>query len=190
MSFITSIGASIFSDLSIYNGTTTDFSSTDTQAEFEALFTTEDATPGATTFQRLKNIREYPPMGVPPNVVNVPVYGQKSSQQIQAQSDAPSMEIQLNYVASEWAPVAGKIGAMVDDGLQHVFRFTLLNSEPTGTGNSKYASTVGGIGTRENACFYWIGKLDALMVNPSLSDATTATLTITVQSKFYGAFTI
>jgi hypothetical protein len=130
-------------------------------------------------------------MGTPPNVVNVPVYGSATSQQIQGQADAPSMEITLNYVASEWAKEATNIlGSMVGDGKQHVFRFCLLNAKPTGADDAQYASTALGIGTVENSQYYWIGKLEALQVTPQLTDANTATITITIQSAFYGAFTI
>jgi hypothetical protein len=190
MSFISSIGASIFTDLAVYNGTVTDFSAIDTQAEFDALFATENATAGAATFQRIQNVREYPPVGTPANVVNVPVYGQKTSQQIQGQSDAPSFELQVNYVASDWVNTTGKVGSFVGDGKQHVFRFALLNVEPTGSGATRYASTSAGLGTVENAVFYFLGKIEALLITPALTDASTATLTITIQSAFYGAYTI
>lgn len=190
MTFIASIGAAIFSDLSVYNGTVTDFSGMDTQAEFDALFGTESATPGAATFQRIPNVREYPPMGTPANIVNVPVYGQRTSKQIQAQADAPQFDLSVNYVAAEWQSGAGKIGSMINDGKLHPFRFTLLNVEPTGTGATKYASSAAGIGTVENSVFYFIGKIEAKLVTPSLSDASTATVTITIQSPFYGEFTI
>lgn len=190
MTFIATIGAAIFSDLSVYNGTVTDFSSTDTQAEFDALFGTETATPGAATFQRIPNVREYPPMGTPANIVNVPVYGQRTSKQIQAQADAPQFDLTVNYVASEWQSGTGKIGSMINDGKLHPFRFALLNEEPTGTGATKYASSPAGIGTVENSVFYFIGKIEAKLVTPSLSDSSTATITITIQSPFYGEFTV
>lgn len=190
MAFIDSIGAGLFSDLSV-STSTAPLTGTDTKAEFDAMFQTEASTPAAGTFMRIKNVREYPAMGTPPNVVNVPVFGQSSSQQIQAQSDAPNMEITMNFVASEWDSAAGKLGAMVGNGRQYAFRFTLLNSEPTGTDETtKYASSVTGIGTVQNAYYYWIGKMDALMITPSLSDSNQATLTITIQSKFHGAFTV
>jgi hypothetical protein len=129
-------------------------------------------------------------MGTPPNVVNVPVYGAKTSQQIQGQADSPSMEITLNYVASEWAKEAANIlGSMVGDSKQRVFRFTLLNAEPTGSGVTKYASTAAGLGSVENSQYYWVGKVEALQVTPQLTDANTATVTITVQSAVYGAYT-
>jgi hypothetical protein len=192
MGHLSSIGAGLFSNLAVHNHTTS-LSGVDTQAEFDALFATETDTPATGTFTCIKNVREFPAMGTPPNIVNVPTYGQKTSQQIQGQSDAPTMEITLNFIASAWA--AGTIlGAMVGDGKQKAFRFALLNSEPAG-----YASSVAGIGTakggtagtpaNENTYFYWIGKMEALLVNPQLTDANTATLTISVQSAFYGAYT-
>lgn len=196
MAHITSIGAGLFSDLAIaVPSSAPTYSSLDTAAEFAALFATEiesiGGTKAANTFVRVKNVREFPAMGTPANVVNVAVYGQKSSQQVQGQSDAPSMEITLNYVPADWAKDATNIlGSMVGDGNQYVFRFSLLNSEPTGTGATKHATTSAGVGTVANSLYYWIGKVEALMVNPQLTDANTATITITVQSSFYGAYTI
>lgn len=192
MAHISSIGAGVFSDLAVHNHSTS-LTSIDSQVEFDALFATETDTPATGTFSRIKNVREFPSMGTPPNIVNVPTYGQKTSQQIQGQSDAPTMEITVNYVPTLWG--AGTVlGAMVGDGKQKAFRFALLNAEP-----ANYASSTAGIGTAkggtagtpacENTYFYWIGKIEALMVNPQLTDANTATLTISIQSAFYGAYT-
>ena len=199
MAHIASIGAGMYSDLAVATPTSpitpAAIAALDTAAEFQALFATEidsvGGTKGANTFVRIKNVREFPAMGTPPNVVNVPVYGSATSQQIQGQADAPSMEITLNYVPAEWAKEATNIlGSMVGDGNQYVFRFTLLNSEPTGSGATKFASTSDGIGTVQNSQYYWIGKLEALQVTPQLTDANTATVTITIQSDFFGAYTI
>ena len=187
MAHISSIGAGMFSDLSVANLAGVAPATYDA-AGFAALFTTEtsisDATPVSGEFIRIKNVREFPAMGTPPNIVNVPTYGQKSSQQVQGQSDAPSMEITINYVAADWAADKA-LGKMVGDGKQYAFRFALLNAEPTG-----YATSAGGIGTVENSLYYWLGKLEAMLVNPQLTDANTATITLSIQSKFYGAFTI
>jgi len=200
MAHISSIGAGLFSDLSVAMPAT-DLSSAalaalGVAADFQALFATEiqsvGGTKAANTFVRIKNVREFPAMGTPPNIVNVPVYGSKTSQQIQGQADAPSMEITLNYVAADWAndTTPSLLGAAVADGVQRVFRFTLLAASPTGTGATAYASTSAGLGTVQNSQYYWYGKIEALQVHPALTDAVTATVTITVQSKFYGAFTI
>ena len=199
MAHISSIGAGMYSDLAVATPladlSPAALAALDTAAEFQALFANEIDTIGGTkapgTFTRIKNVREFPAMGTPPNVVNVPVYGSATSQQIQGQADAPSMEITLNYVAADWAHEATNIlGSMVGDGKQYVFRFALLNSEPTGSGATKYASTAAGIGTVQNSQYYWIGKLEALQVTPQLTDANTATVTITIQSDFFGAYTI
>jgi hypothetical protein len=190
MAHITSIGAGLFSDLSVSVPTTPPtFASLDTQSEFDALFATEIAfngTKASNTFIRIKNVREFPAMGTPPNIVNVPVYGAKTSQQIQGQADAPTLEVTLNYVPAEWA-AGTTLGDLVGDGNQYVFRFALLNAEPTG-----YLSTAGatGLGSKPNSVFYWVGKLEAMTVSPQLTDANTATVTLSIQSKFYGAYTI
>lgn len=200
MAHISSIGAGMFSDLAIAVPAT-DLSAAaiaalDTAAEFQALFATEidsaGGTKAANTFVRIKNVREFPAIGTPPNVVNVPVYGSATSQQIQGQADAPSMEITLSYVPADWARDATNIlGMMVGDGKQYVFRFALMNSQPTGTTvATKYASTASGVGTVQNSQYYWIGKLEALQVTPQLTDANTATITITIQSPFWGAYTV
>lgn len=199
MAHISSIGAGMYSDLAVATPATPFNSATlaalDTAAEFAALFASEiesvGGTKAANTFVRIKNVREFPAMGTPPNVVNVPVYGSATSQQIQGQADAPSMEITLNYVASDWAQENTNIlGSMVGDGNQYVFRFSLLNSAPTGAGATKFASSAPGLGTVQNSQYFWIGKLEALQVTPQLTDANTATITLTIQSDFFGAFTI
>jgi hypothetical protein len=185
MAHISSIGAGVFSDLSIATATVTptikDYTA---KADFDALFDT------AAELTRVKNVREFPSMGTPPNIVNVPVYGQKQSQQIQGQSDAPNLEITLNYVPADWAS-GTTLGNMVGDGLLKVFRFALLNVEPTTVlAANEYASSALGIGTVENSYYYFIGKVEALLVNPQLTDSNTATLTLSAQSAFFGAFTV
>lgn len=199
MAHLSSIGAGVFSDLAVACPATpltkTALAALDTDAEFQALFAAEIASQGGVqapgTFVRINNVREYPSMGTPPNVVNVPTYGSKTSQQVQGQADAPSMEIQLNFVPADWAKEADNIlGSMVGDGNQYVFRFVLMNSEPTGTGDTKYASTAAGIGTVENSQYYWVGKIEALQVSPQLTDSNTATITLTLQSEFFGAYTV
>jgi hypothetical protein len=186
MAHISSIGAGMYSDLSVnVNGA---MPATYNAAGFMALF--DNAAIGE--YARIKNVREFPAMGTPPNIVNVPVYGQATSQQIQGQADAPSMEITVNYIASEWAS-GTTLGALVGNGNQYVFRFSLLNSEPSGTDPddlNNWASDAAGLGTVQNSQYFWIGKVEAMQVSPQLTDANTATITISVQSEFFGAYTI
>lgn len=187
MAHISSIGAGMFSDLSVCLDTTqiSTARSAPTESNLKACFTnqlvsTESLGTDPGEFVAIEDVREFPAMGTPPNVVNVPVFGQATSQQIQGQSDAPSIEIQINYIPSEWA--AGTLlGDAIASGKQYVFRFTLLNAKP--------ASLVADAMAVENTSYYWIGKMEAIQVSPQLTDANTATVTITVQSDFYGAFT-
>jgi len=192
MAHLNSIGAGIYSDLAIAIGADGNPPSlaavAETQAGFDALFATEGNS-AVNSFVRVKNVREFPAMGTPPNIVNVPVFGQATSQQIQGQADAPSMEVTLNYVATDWA-VDATLGKLVQSGTQLLVRFALLNAEPTATTNVKYASSAAGLGTRPNTYWYFKGKIDSLLVTPSLTDSNQATVAFTLQSKLFGAYTI
>ncbi len=188
MAHIASIGAGMFSDMSIAFSTTGPAAppASFSKASYDALFAAEcvDTTPAINEYVRIKNVREFPAIGTPPNIVNVPVFGQSVSQQIQGQADAPSMEITLNYVASQWAD-GTPLGDLVGSGKQAVFRFALLNSEPPG-----YDSDAGGMGVVENTYWYFNGKIDSLLVTPNLTDSNQATIAITLQSVVWGAFTV
>ena len=188
MAHISSIGAGMYSDLSVSKDATlleavkvAILGGTGLEDAFKNCFSASEFT--AADAIRIRNVREFPSMGTPPNIVNVPVYGQATSQQIQGQSDAPSMELTLNYIATDWA-AGTSLGDMVGDGKQYVLRFALLNNEPPG-----FSSAAAGLGQVENSQYFWIGKLEALLVNPQLTDANTATLTISMQSDMYGAYT-
>jgi len=199
MAHITSIGAGLFSDMAVATPAVDldndALEGLDTAAEFAALFASEIESDGgvlaAGAFVRIKNVREFPAVGTPANIVNVPNYGSKTSYQIQGQADAPSMELTLNYIPQEWAKEAGNIlGNMVGDSIARVWRFSLLNTEPTGTGATKYASLPAGLGTIPNSEFYFVGKLEAIVYNPQLTDANQATLTLSLQSPLFGAYTV
>ena len=180
MAHITSIGAGIFSALAVNTTAITNITSADTLAELVALFADD------TAFKEIKNVREFPQIGTPANIVNVPVYGSSTSQQIQGQADAPNLELTINYVPSEWDPTTvGGLGARVGDGKQYAFQFSLLNSKP-----ASLETNALGLGAGANSNFYFVGKLEALLVSPQLTDANQATLTLSVQSQFYGPATV
>jgi len=193
MAHINSLGVGLFTDLSIAIGTSI-VPATYDDTGFKALFATIDT--GTLTdaaiaggFYRILDVREFPAMGTPANIVKVPVFGVKQSQQIQGQADAPTMEITLNYIPANWDPVTG-LSKFVGDNITRAFRFALLNQDSTGiTAATKYASLALGLGTVQNSVYYWTGRMEALLVKPSLTDATTATLTLSMQSDFYGAYT-
>jgi hypothetical protein len=82
---------------------------------------------------------------------------------------------------------------MVGDGVKRVWRLTLMTAPLSVTGTSTlgaYDSVAGGLGSKENTQFYFHGKLESMLITPSLTDGTTATLSFSIQSDFYGAYTI
>lgn len=359
MAHISSIGAALFTDLSVStgtidnNGNSTQTANTNlTEAGFKALFAYEQTLitgVGPNSFTRLGNVREFPSVGTPPNIVNVPVFGQKQTSTVQAQADAPTLEVTINYIPSQWSKGTSKLGYnvlgnMIGDGISRPWRFTLLQTPSgnvgggssttasiaaatagaatgctingniftigtytsgvfrpgtvisgtgvttgttildqlsgtaggssgatylidtahgsvasfaatgatgtltlggapsadagfdircvlsgsgvaantkvygqltgnpggsagatfsvnnatvvasttitaTGANGFEYASTSGGLGTVVNSQYFWNGKLEAMLIKPDLKDALTATLTLSIQSDFYGAFT-
>jgi|SRR6478609_1415699 len=195
MGHIASIGAGMFSDMSVAFDAAgvapppdITISAGALETAFHAMFATEiNAVNGilaANSFVRIRNVRTFPPIGTPPNIVNVPVYGQSTSQQIQGQADAPSMEVTLNYVATDWAE-GTHLGDLIGSGKQATFRFALLNNEP-----AEWGSVAAELGQVENTVWYFIGKIDSLLVTPNLTDANQATVAVTMNSKVYGAYTI
>lgn len=187
MAHISSIGASLYSDLSVCIDSTLNAAAiaAPTQANLVACF-------AATEYARIRNVREFPAMGTPANIVNVAVFGQRTSSQVQGQADPPTLEITLNYIPADWAP-GTPLGSMVGDTEQRIFRFTLLNEEPGGY-DAIAAAATSIAGTSEdavqNSSYYFIGRVEALQFNPQLTDATTATLTLSIQSDFFGAYTL
>jgi len=196
MTHISSIGAGLFSALSVgapaANLTPASIATLTTsnpEAAFTALFASEiqsmGGTKAAATFVQIPNVREFPEMGVPPNIVNVPRFGASTSAQIQGQSDAPSFELTVNYVPAEWAK-GTLLGDMIKDGVTRAFRFALLNTEP----KFGWASTPAALGKIENSLFYFLGKMEAITYNPQLTDANQATVTISMLTEMAGAYTI
>jgi len=180
MAHITSIGAGIYSALAVNTTPITDLSTVDTLSELVGKFTS------AVNFEEIRNVREFPQIGTPANIVNVPVYGQKTSSQIQGQADAPTLEMTINYVPSEWA-AGTDLGDLVGDGNVYAFQFSLLNAKPAGLNTT---AGLTGLGSVANSNFYFVGKVEALLVSPQLTDANQATLTLSVLGDFFGPATV
>jgi hypothetical protein len=180
MAHITSIGAGIFSAMAVNTTEITDLSTVDDLTKLVGKFTS------AATFTEIKNVREFPQIGTPANIVNVPVYGQKTSSQIQGQSDSPNLEVTLNYIPSDWTP-SSALGALVGNGKVYAFQFSMLNAKPAGLHTTAGAT---GLGSVNNSNFYFVGKIEALLVSPQLTDANQATLTLSSQGGFFGPATV
>jgi len=180
-------------------------------AQFSALAVSRDAVPGSITeanlktnfataadFVEIKNIRDMPSFGTPANIVKVPVYGQAQTQSIGAQSDAPDLELTVNYIPSEWAKAnssfsssTGTLGDAVADGVSKVFQFALLPAKPPALTTAVTAGIGGTVASPvPNALIYFVGKVESLLVNPSRDDASTATVALSIQSDFYGPYTV
>ena len=194
MPHLDSIGAGLFSDISF---SVESYAVPADETAWKALFTNVvalGAQEGATAneFRRIPNIRELPQIGTPPNIVNVPAYGFKTSKQVQGQADAPSFEVTLNFVPSEWQTGTNYLGQYLNTGNLVNFRFTLLTAEPAG-----YASTQAGLGTAKggsagsgkNTQYFFGGKFEAMQISPQLTDASTAVLTISIQTELFGPWT-
>jgi len=195
MTHLSTIGAGMFTDLSVAVPAV-DLSATaaaainPSEAVLTAAFATETAAVGGTkaagAFIRIQDIREFPGMGTPANLVNVPRFGARTSAQVQGQADNPNVELTLNYVAANWAKGADKtLGNLVGDGVARYFRVAMLNTQPPA-----YGSKAAELGAIPNSLFYFIGKLETLVYTPQLTDANQATLTISMISELQGAFTI
>lgn len=172
MAHISSLGAGIFSYLDIYSGTIAD--TVDTASEYAALFVSANSS----DIERLPSVREFPSIGTPANIVNVPVYGQSTSSQVQGQADAPSLEVTVNYVPEDMTTFHNMIGDEV------AFRFMMCDAATSLT------DSLGSTLATNNTEFYFKGKIEAILVNPQLTDATTATVTLSAQSDFFGPATI
>jgi len=176
MAHISTLGAGIYTYLDMFTGTIP--ADTDTAAECAALFVgTVPGTPDA-DHVRMPSVREFPSIGTPANIVNVPVFGQATSSQVQGQADSPTLEITVNYVAEDMSAIHDLVGTRA------VFRFMMASAPVTAAEGSDSTIAV------ENTEFYFIGKIEAILVNPSLTDATTATVTLSSQTDFFGPATV
>jgi len=178
MAHIDSLSAGIFSYLDVFTDSATVTPASENAAGYAALFNTTTTDVDAADLKRMPSVREFPSIGTPANIVNVPVYGQNTSSQVQGQSDAPTLEVTVNYVPSDMDDFHNLIGTSV------YFRFMMCSAAVT------LADSIDGTITPKNTAFYFKGKIEAILVNPALTDATTATVTLSAQSDFFGPATI
>jgi len=175
MTHIASLGSGIFSYLDIYDGSTNP--ATEDAAGYADLFVTGNSS----DISRMPSVREFPSIGTPANIVNVPVYGQNTSSQIQGQADAPTLEVTVNYIANDMTAFHTLVGSEV------YFRFMMCTQATTLAASINSAAAALTYGNTE---FYFKGKIEAILVNPALTDATTATVTLSAQSDFFGPATL
>jgi len=133
-------------------------------------------------------IREFPNLGIPANVVNVPQYGQGSSSQIAGQSDAPSLDFTFNYVPTDHA----FISELRESGEALLFRVRLSNAEQieeTAGLITPYEEKKGVTSTmREFSDFYFFGSVASFEIVPNLTDSNQLNVTLTIDGEMAGPF--
>jgi len=189
MTFPTSISAAQYSAIAISRSAVpATLNETNLKANFAA----------ASNYLEIKNIRDMPAFGTPANIVKVPVYGQAQTQSIGAQSDAPDLELTVNFVPNDWAKAGaaftstGTLGDAVGDGVAKVFQVALLTAKPVSlmTGGTT-ANVAGSLAAPvPNALIYFVGKVESLLITPARDDSMTATVALSIQSDFYGPYTV
>ena len=187
MAHINNIGASIYTRIDYVPGSlTTDNranpaqligkfeSSAPTDTTAAALVSTAGEVPVA-----IEGIREFPSLGTPSNIVNVPQYGQSISSQIQGQADAPSLEFTFNYIPTNHFT----LDALRKSGQNLVFRVRLSNTEDGGVQATPAANS-----DTEYEDIYFQGTIASFEIVPALTDATQANLALTIDGDFEGPF--
>jgi len=123
---------------------------------------------------RMASVREFPAFGNPANIVNVPVYGQNISSQVVGQADAPTLEFTLNYIPTLHYGLDGQRR----DGNMLNFRIRIATAE----------RHVDGQDADQYADFYFQARVASLLITPSLSDSTQATIALAVTGEIAGPY--
>lgn len=173
MAHISTLGAGFYSELRVTGATssgvttlTTADTTDDTAAEFLALATVA-----------VTSVRSFPSVGAPANIVNVPVFGQDQSSQIQAQPDAPTAVFTLN-----WLP-----GDSVQSAIQAANQNNTNYSWGVRASNAELPATLAA--TTVHSDFWVHANIASFLPSVSASDANTVELTLATQSDWYGPFT-
>jgi len=183
MAHIDNIGASIYTRIDYVPG---NISTADraTPANLAAKFEATAAADGAAATTEaavvaIEGIREFPSLGTPSNIVNVPQYGQSISSQIQGQADAPSLEFTFNYIPTNHAA----LDTLRKAGTNLVFRVRLSNTEDGGVQDTPAADA-----TTEYEDIFFQGTIASFEIVPALTDATQANIALTIDGDFEGPF--
>jgi len=188
MAHISNIGAAKFTTLDYVPNTAANANSA--AADLHALFASNSSTAIAggadeaveAAVVHVGNIREFPSLGTPANVVNVPVYGQATSSQVSGQSDAPTLEFTLNYVPADHA----SIDALRKAATRLCFRVRIADADITTDASGVMLAD----DSDKFADFYFFGTVASFEIAPSLSDSLQATMALTIEGDFSGPFSL
>jgi len=134
--------------------------------------------------RNIGRIREFPNLGIPANIVNVPQYGQAVSSQIAGQSDAPSMDFTFNYVPEEHAFIED----MLRGGAVYLFRVRLANAKQLTDVDKNNLPTPNEDNTAlvEASDFFFFGKVASFEIVPNLTDSNQLNVSMTIDGEMKG----
>jgi hypothetical protein len=171
MAHISTLNASVHTSLAYSSYTTrpADTAFTTWNAQFDSDL---DGVDEHADFNEVGSIREFPSMGTPANIVNVPVYGQATSSQIQGQSDSPTLEFTVNYIPTQH----GSLETLRKAGTKKMWRVRLKAT----------AATITDLDVDEYDDMFFIASIASFEVTPALTDAMQATITLAIDGEFVG----
>ena len=183
MAHITALTATKFARLDIFRGTNTpidDYTDTELQDLFEDSDGAAKTGNALSNLTAVTNIREFPSVGTPANITNVPVYGESISSSVGAQADAPTLEFTINYVPNDHQ----RIESLRENATVVIFRIRMTDSAVVGE-NINYG--LGNHSLQFNDV-YFRGRIESFEVTPSLSDAMQASFTCSISGAFRGFY--
>ena len=181
MAHISSITAVRFTELAISTATVSAEDRRNMVADSEAaLFRTAFATPSMVT--SIGQVREFPNLGTPANIVNVPNYGASISSQVGGQADAPDLTFTLNYVPGEAGHA--RLNELRTAGEPVSFRARLTDVENIGTLTMGVPDS-----DIEFDDLYWTGRIVSFEIVPALNDSMQANVAVTIEGDFAGPVT-
>lgn len=177
MAHISGITAVRFTSLAISTAEVTSDARQGMIADSEAaLFRTAFAT--TSNVSEIGQVREFPNLGTPANIVNVPSYGQSISSQVGGQADAPDLTFTLNYEPSSAGHAM--LNTIRQDGDLVSFRARLTDVE-------NLTLTMGVPAASEAFDdMYWTGRVISFEIIPGLNDSLQASIAVTIEGDFVG----
>ena len=183
MAHISSITAVRFTELAISTMSVPAEDRRNMVADSEAaLFRTAFATPAMVT--SIGQVREFPNLGTPANIVNVPNYGASISSQVGGQADAPDLTFTLNYVPGERGHA--QLNAIRTEGTTVSFRARLTDREDLGIITNGLPADA----AVEFDDLYWTGRVVSFEIVPALNDSMQANVAVTIEGDFVGPATL
>lgn len=132
------------------------------------------------------SVREFPNLGTPANIVNVPVYGQSISSQVGGQADAPTLEFTVNYVPTQHA----RIETLRESSKEVAWRVRLTDAEDARIQFTESDTARQTIQDSDDLYddFFFLGTVQSFEIIPSLDDSMTATFTVSINGDFEGPY--